>query len=380
MKNKILFILFAFCFHVSEGQKFFMVQHDTTIVSGGGGSNGFHRVITIDHTKVSTTDHTDFTSVYSETFTELKSVANGGKVQDPQGDDIYISTDAAGTSPVSFKLKKWNAVTGAVVIEYKISTLHHSTDDVFYLQYGKTSITTFQGGATGSEFDSHTKIATDFGDGSTLDVTDKSGNGNNGTNSSATATAGLFAGGVSFNGTNAIVSYPDLTSITDYTISAWIKPNSLGAGSTQCAFGFETYPASPRDAGLFWSISSEVSNDRPTGKVIVSNTGSAAAQLGALSTGTWYYCVIQRSGTSANVYINGAVISATLTVGSGATSVLRPTLASHYYSGADHEFYDGAMSIFKFIDVARSSAWTETEYNNYSSPSTFCSTGAEVAN
>jgi hypothetical protein len=366
--KKLIFILFLFSTAYGQTVKVMFKKRV-------GGSAGFYRTVTTDHTKVPNTNQTNFAVLVSGTYTYLKSVANGGKVQDAQGDDIYFTSDAAATTVLNFELTYWDATTGQIEAWVLVSSLSHTSDNVIYLQYGNSSITSFQGNITGT-WNSNYKIVSHLKDGTTLSAADVTSNGNNGTIHSATATTGKIDGAASFNGTTATISYPDIASITDYTMSAWVNANTLSG--IECAFGFETFPSSPRDAGIFWVITSESGSSVATGKVIVNGTGDIAAGS-ALSTSTWYYAVIQRSGTTAKVFINGSQIGSSITVGSGATSVVAPTLASHYYSGADHELMDGLVDEFRFSNTARSDDWIVTEYNNQNSPSTFYALGSEVA-
>ena len=67
-----------------------------------------------------------------------------------------------------------------------------------------------------------------FNEGSGSTVYDSSGNGNNGTISNATwSTAGKYGDALSFNGSNALVSVNDSTSLhltTGMTLEAWVDP------------------------------------------------------------------------------------------------------------------------------------------------------------
>ena len=70
-----------------------------------------------------------------------------------------------------------------------------------------------------------------FNEGSGSTVYDSSGNGNNGTISNATwSTAGKYGDALSFNGSNALVSVNDSTSLhltTGMTLEAWVDPSTV---------------------------------------------------------------------------------------------------------------------------------------------------------
>jgi len=77
----------------------------------------------------------------------------------------------------------------------------HSSDTVFYMFYGNSSVTTDQSNKTGV-WDSSFKGVWHLPNGSTLSASDSTSNGNNGTNHGASAATGKIDGSASFNGTS----------------------------------------------------------------------------------------------------------------------------------------------------------------------------------
>jgi hypothetical protein len=127
-----------------------------TVVAQTGTLPGFNyrRAITIDHNKVPNTDQTSFPVLISGTFSYLASLAHSGKVTNPNGLDI-VFTDSTGTQLLNWEIESYSPTDGSVTIWVKIPSLSHTVDTVLYVYYGNTSISTFQGGAAGTVWDSN---------------------------------------------------------------------------------------------------------------------------------------------------------------------------------------------------------------------------------
>ena len=100
----------------------------------------YRSTITIDHTKVPNTDQTNFPVLVSGTFSDLATVANGGKVTSANGYDIIFTSDANGLNQLPFEQESYNPSTGAIVYWVKLPTASHTADTVFYMFYGNSSI------------------------------------------------------------------------------------------------------------------------------------------------------------------------------------------------------------------------------------------------
>src|SRR5438552_2013456 len=102
---------------------------------------GYYSPITIDHTKVPSTQ-TDFPVLVSVTDTRFKDVAHGGAVQSASGYDIRPYSDAGLIFPLKYELERYNGATGEVVMWVKIASLSSSVDTVIYIGYCDTTLTT----------------------------------------------------------------------------------------------------------------------------------------------------------------------------------------------------------------------------------------------
>ncbi len=123
-------------------------------------ANGYSysRAITVDHTKVSTSDQSNFAvlvcfngaSPCDRALVELKSTGNGGHVQNVSGYDIIFASDRNGVTPLSFEKEKYDPATGEAVFWVKIPTLSYTSDAVIYAFYGNSGVSSFQGNAAGT--------------------------------------------------------------------------------------------------------------------------------------------------------------------------------------------------------------------------------------
>jgi hypothetical protein len=123
-----------------------------TFFSVGVEANRFsyRKQITIDHTKVAcTSDVSDFPMLISiQNDPDLKTTANGGKVENPNGYDI-IFTAVDLTTPLLHEVEKYDGAAGTLVAWVKIPTLKSNEDTVIYMHYGNSDITSSQENATG---------------------------------------------------------------------------------------------------------------------------------------------------------------------------------------------------------------------------------------
>src|SRR5579864_7386162 len=164
-------------------------------------SNGYtyRRAITIDHTKVPNTDQTNFPVLISGTYSYLATTGNSGNVSNASGYDIAFTSDSAGSVLLNWETESYDPATGAIVAWVKIPRVSHTTDTTIYMFYGNAAIGTFQGGATGSVWDSGFVGVYHFKD--PLGLSDSSLQGNDLSNVNTVTSATGKIGGGGFSGT-----------------------------------------------------------------------------------------------------------------------------------------------------------------------------------
>ncbi len=214
-------------------------------------ANGYSKCVEIvlDHTKIVNTDDTDFTNIIcfngsgcGATFTnaDMKVTGSGGSVTRTDCFDCIITSDNAGTTLLKWQTPVYFSTTGEVVFKVKL-TRSHTADDKVYLFYGNASTTTFQGGAVGTNYAALYSAAYDFGDGTTLNVTDWSAKGLNLTNTSSVAGAGMIGGAIVTSATHfANTTTSVALSGQAWTICAWEKTSAAGSQNMIVDVGTDT--------------------------------------------------------------------------------------------------------------------------------------------
>lgn len=217
----------------------------------------YRKAITIDSSKVSGDGNlNDFPLLVSLTDANLKTVANGGHVQNANGYDI-IFTNQAGDTKLDHELEGYDAMTGTITMWVRIPTLSVSVDTVIYIYYGNNSITTFQESEAGV-WDSNFKMVQHLHEISINGVAghiDSTGNANNGTpynfgTSSYTTTnaSGIIGGADAFDGADDYVDFGSAESLNiagAVSVSMWLRPIAIPA-STKVIIG--------RGGGWCWGV------------------------------------------------------------------------------------------------------------------------------
>jgi len=90
----------------------------------------------------------------------------------------------------------------------------------------------------------------------------------------------------------------------------------------------------------------------------------------------WNHLVITRSGTSLDVYVDKSLYSDTVT-SSANGNVGGHLQIGRYGTTVDNFIFGGIYDEVRFSDVARSSSWISTEFNNQNNPDTFYDIGSE---
>lgn len=341
----------------------------------------FYRSITIDHTKCGATDSTNWTLLISGTYSYLATVANGGLVQNGSGFDIAFFSDSGLTSALSWEMPGYVAASGLVEIWVKISTLSHTVDTVIYMAYGNASISTFQGGAVGTAWDSSSRIY-HFTDGSTLSGADSSSQAPLNTSSAltnhaATAVAGQIDGGVGTD--SGKYMHDDAArggSPTGYpgpplTFSMWVKSSS-GSNAPFATFGADT--GSNQCAIYLFATSS--------GHGLFFQGGTTTVQTtSVVNDGNWHYLVgVADNAGSANnthIYFDGALeTTGTVTWSISILSATDQLTVGRLGGGAQP--LTGSIDEIHIISTNRGADWILAEYNNQKTPATFYAIGNQI--
>lgn len=338
--------------------------------SGPGGAYQKRRAITIDHTKVPNTDQTDFPVLISGTFTYLKTVGNGGDVQNGSGFDVVFTSDQAGTSQLDHEIETYNASTGEVNFWVKVPSLSHTVDTVIYVHYSNSSVSTSQENVSGVWSNNFVFVA-HLPDATTLDGTDSVNNVTPSTSGVPTAAAGQIDGAASFN--TSSFGYPDSAALSPtaaISVSLWFKRAGIGANMVLLTKGDGASNAASSYEYVFNSSNQlrfEINNG--------SGWRTAQYSTAISDTTNWHHAFGTFDGSNVRIYTDNTL--RTTTAFSGSINNDNQSMRLGRLANGT-QAYNGLLDEVRIASVARSADWIATEYNNQNSPGTFFSVGSEL--
>jgi Concanavalin A-like lectin/glucanases superfamily len=199
-----------------------------------------------------------------------------------------------------------------------------------------------------------------FNEGSGATVTDRSGHNNTGTISGAPGTtsgatwttAGKFGGALVFNGTNALVTIPDATSLrltTDMTLEAWVFPTAPPTGWWQSVVD--------KNVDGYYLMASSDRSSRPA----VGGTFTAGNQntFGPtpLAVNTWTHLAATFDGTTVRLYVNGVQVAS-----QAQTTPLMPTTGTLQIGANSYgEHFTGRIDEVRIYNQALSPSEIQTD-------------------
>jgi hypothetical protein len=320
---------------------------------------GHRTAITIDHSKVITTNHTDFPVLINTTNPDWKHTGSGGHVGNTDGSDILFTSDD-GTTKLKHEIERYTSSTGELIAWVKVPTLSTSVDTVLYIYYGNAGVGAQADAA--NVWDSSFKGVWHYADGTTLSAASSTGINNGTITGTMVAVAGKIGGAgcsggstsCSSSNSSAGITYTTFSSTTP-TLSAWIKLDSLSPT-------YQNVAAFNAANGLWLN----------SGKMDLYTTADHNANT-SVGTGSWVHVALTYDGTTIRYYYNGA------TDGTGSASGFNFQINGSFKdNGGTADTMRGSMDELRFSNTVRSAGWIATEYNTMNSPSTFYSLGVEV--
>lgn len=211
-----------------------------------------------------------------------------------------------------------------------------------------------------------------FDETSGTSVSDSSGNSKNGTATGGyTWAAGRYKNAISLNGSSGYVVLPTglMSSINDFTISAWVY---LNANSTwNRIFDFGTLTATY----MF------LSPNGGAGKIryAIKYNGSAEQLIdgtAALPTGSWQHVAVTLSGTTGRLYVNGVQVGQNTNMTLKPSSLGNTTQTWIGRSQYADPYFNGLIDEFKIYNRALSATEILAQYNTPTSFTITASAGA----
>jgi hypothetical protein len=210
---------------------------------------------------------------------------------------------------------------------------------------------------------------------------DSTRNYNNGTpeNGVTQDASGKINGADYFDGVDDYVKVPDSSSldITDaVTIEAWINSPDFKNQYPGIACKWDWSSTNPQRSYSLYLM------DYTKPCVMTSENGTYLDQLVStkeLSTNTWYHLTGVSTGSKWILYINGELDCEKVIVTTIHSGTAKFSIGASMKDGsvAADETFKGTIDEVRVSNVARSSGWISTSYNNENSPSTFYSIGSE---
>lgn len=332
---------------------------------------GYSYCVPLTLTAATGSTQTNFTEAFKGNNTIFKAVGSGGAVQHTSTrvgqtvpDDFVFTNDSTCTTVTgSYKwgFEDGGTADGTPVGWILISSLTTSGGTV-YVAVGNASVSTYQGGAQGAEFDANTVAVYHLANGTTLNLQDSSAAAKDLTGTGTpTATTGQIDGAMSVNGTTqyTAITTPVTTVINNLTMSAWLNlpadPGTLdygifynGSNAANNGYGFENYFG--QFAILYGGVFRQLS-------------------LGSFPTSTWTHVAFTITSGVSQFYDNGAANGATWS-----NTPVTPTAETGVAVNPTYGFMNfaqGLMDEAKISNVSRSANWIATEYANQSSVPSF---------
>jgi hypothetical protein len=337
------------------------------------GVPNYSQSLTITHAQCGSSDSSNFPVLVKLSGNNYKTRANGGLVENSSGYDILFWSDSGLTSALTWEMDLYDGTNGVVWAWVK-ETCNHTTDQVFYVSFGDTTITTFQSTAS-SVWSNGYDYVWHGGDGTTLGLTDSTTNANSATNSATpvTATTGQIAGGGAFVAASTefllVDTDPAALQPTTITISMWVNFTSTTGtryvirklGNGYRLFGVNS------GTGLSWGVF---------------DSGGAEATTttpSSINDGTWRYLVATFNGTSSctaalKLYSNGVAGNTANCTSTGNIKYTAGSVDVGANGGASS--WQGSIDEVHVATGVRSADWITAEYNNQSNPGSFITVGA----
>ena len=321
----------------------------------------YRKLITIDHTKVST--------VSSTVLSNFPVLVNTGSDADLQAHALSDGTDVLFTAPdgitkLSHEEQNYNSSNGNFIGWVQLPSLTHATDTTMYMYYGNPN-SVVQSNPT-AVWDSNYQAVYQFPT-SNLTANDATANAHNGVlHNFPTAATGKINGAASFaSSSSQYIAIPASSSFnsSDKTICHWVNFANIPPGRTDYLHDWNT--------GRVWQFT--MSGNVPgIDSFYVADSQSTAAGTDSatnFSSNTWYFVcgVYNSSNGDTSVWVNGALESHTTFAGPLATGGDIEIGGNTLYSF----FMNGKIDQVEISNSVRSPDWITTEYKNQNSPATF---------
>ncbi len=193
-----------------------------------------------------------------------------------------------------------------------------------------------------------------FDEGNGAVVSDASGNGNTGTLSGATWTAGKYGTALLFNGASALVTVPDTPTLrltTTMTLEAWVKPSAVNATWRDVIY-------KGRDNYFLEATSSR--NGVVAGGGIFAGSGVEVYGPSTLPLNVWSHIALTYDGAMLRLYVNAVEVAALARTGTLTTSTNPLQIGGDSIFG---QYFQGVIDEVRIYNVARTGSQIQSDMN-----------------
>jgi len=290
------------------------------------------------------------------------------------GTDIRITTD--GSSPIELPRELVSASSGAETgeLHFRADSISATQDTVFRIYYNGSIAGDYAASATYGAQNVWTNGYVAVYHLQDTDITDSTGNGNDGVNNGATATTGQVGGSLAFDGATQYASLStlsDLVGAEKVTVTSWFSNDDAPSGFENIIGQF--------DGTEGWLL--HTSNLNGNAQVLLVGSGTSYygintapiasfAQMGFVYDGS-------QTGDSNRLkpIVDGQIVVADAHAG-GAIPAVFPDATSvaaeigRLHSGLGR-FFDGKIDEVRIATTTRTAAWLAAEYSNQSATTNF---------
>ncbi|MEM9326010.1 MAG: DUF2341 domain-containing protein, partial [Bacteroidota bacterium] len=329
-------------------------------------------------------DLTDFPLLVDITNDDIRSVSNGGHVQNDNGYELKFAT-LDGTD-LTYESEEYDPVTGRLRAWVNIPTLSGSTNTAFYLYYGNCSA--IADPSSSATWNSDFAGVYHMDDGG--DQSDSKGVYNL-TNDGTTSAAGQIGNSRDFeaNDDDHLDFANDIDIVRNapaISISLWMRPESVNGNFMLAALSTDDGTSTTTSR-----VSLEFGNGTALGRV---RYGGRAGDGEAFrltqqpsatitSTGNWHHVVgvLDYANDEIRIYIDGSLASSTASANFTATSSSNTHSTNGAVGAEDNgggtRHFDGRIDELRILTAELTVEWIQTEYNNQLNPTSFITLDGE---
>lgn len=347
---------------------------------------GFGKQILIQSAQVSgATALLNFPILVSFIDPDLRTVANGGNVENANGFDILFADEIDCSTQLDHQIEKYNPTTGEYIAWVRIPSLPATTDKGIHMYYGNATIVA-DPSTTATWNANYIGVWHMSEDPSgvapqTTDFTAGTSNGtSNGTMTAGDLVTGQCGDAIDFDGTNDFIDLGDvlIDGLTQITVEAWINSTSLPTNASPSGHnaneGAIVHKNGASDDNLGITVTSTAT------AFYIDDGGNNTPTAAPPPIGNWMHVVGTWNNSIMSIYQNGV---STATLGSVTGTFVNNNNSLrfggvHGGAGGNPHSFNGIIDEIRISNISRSADWIATGFNNQNSPATFYNVTAEL--